>query len=323
MNKLLKIVFVFVFFSFTNIVSASFYTNLKLDKKEVALDDSFHLIIKVTWSWNIDNVTARWIDEFSIFWKKESKSITVINWKREENLNIIFTLKPKNKWDFELWPVVLRTNWKDNIWKEILSLNVWDKSVKADIIKEEIKKEIKETKIIENKPIVKSDDSEVKKESPNELNDIDKNKSLFSWFNFFYVFVILFFIIFYFVINYLLWNRNKEKKEIENNKPKMGQDIIIKLKLEKLKKNIKNLNKAEFYSVLNLLFREYFEFLWIEKASKMTYKELNETTLKDEKIFSVFKKSYYSEFDKRDDNKDSRKDLINKFIKRIEKDLQI
>ena len=70
-----------------------------------------------TW-WQIIVKNIKWIENFNIVWQSQSQSsstsIVSINWKTQQKTittyNITLSLKPKNSWEFTLWPTIVSIN---------------------------------------------------------------------------------------------------------------------------------------------------------------------------------------------------------------------
>ena len=116
-----------------------------------------------------------------------------------------------------------------------------------------------------------------------------------SWFN--YWFLIIFF---WFIIIYFIFINKKSKKK----------NIISEILL---------LNSNDLtYKKIDTIFREYFEFIWINKAFSKTLEEFKCDNIKKE-IISLFEKNYKMQFSSKLQNKKQNDDILNDF-KNILKD---
>ena len=128
------------------------------------------------------------------------------------------------------------------------------------------------------------------------MNDIYWIK-LFDVFWFNYWFLIIFF---WFLIIYLIFI----KKKIKNNNI-ISQ--ILSLKSNDLT-----------YKKIDTIFREYFEYIWINKAFSKTLEEFKGDNIKKE-IISLFEKNYKMQFSLKVQNKKQNENILNDF-KNILKD---
>ena len=134
---------------------------------------------------------------------------------------------------------------------------------------------------------------------------IDLNKYLL------YQFIIIFLLVLLVVYNKFYVNKKIIVKNIIDEKWKRIKTLIISLK--KLKKNIENYSKSDFYHELNLFFREYFSILDVKNSDTLTLKELKQIIL-DKELIILFEKSYLNEFNDKRDTINTRLDIIDKLV---------
>ncbi len=332
MKNGLKIIFWIILFFVTGL-AFGFDIDFQVDKKEVDLSDMINLDIIITWTWEIDWVDVFWADGFFVVWENQSNINLDINWVKNTQFKIKLALRPKLVGEYQVWPVTL-VSWVEKIeWDETFKIkvtdnrNLWavnslqndiDKEIDDEVIQKKIDEEVEKAK---QRVMELYDEDKGKKEvevsgwtgEVEDINDIDWVKSSFWKVSFIFIPIVLFFVVFHFVMNYFL--SKKESVVVVREKPSVK--ALLKLKLNKLKKKSGDLSRAEFYAVLNMLFREYFEYLWEENATKKTFEELEDTDLKDKKIFELFKESYFSEFNNSEDSIDSRGEVVDEFIAMI------
>ncbi len=306
-NKLKIILWIILFFT-TNLVLA-LDVDFNVDKKELTMSDNLTINVIITWTWNMDNIDIWWIENFSLVWQNQSNITSDVNWTKQSYLNMRLVFSPMLTWEHEIWPITLR------LWDE--EIKKWDKTIKINVTNNQ-----KQTTNTNNK-IQKVTDYDNQKQTINdgsgiteELNDIDPVKTSIWKFVLIPILIILFFIIFYFLLKHFLKQEEKEEELKVEIKEIDGKEVL-KSKLNRVKEKVNDLSKTNFYSILNTLFREYFEYLWIEKASKMTYDELKDTTLKDKEIFKLFEKSYFKEFDNSEDDSKIRLEIVDEFMEKM------
>lgn len=119
------------------ITKAYFDWNINIDKKNIDINETINLNISIKtdiW-WNIEISEIKWLDNFDIIWQSQSQSsstqVEIINWKSETKTFIShileLTLRPKSKWDFEIWPASIK-NWNNEIVTNSIKVKVsWDK----------------------------------------------------------------------------------------------------------------------------------------------------------------------------------------------------
>lgn len=126
-----------------------------------------------------------------------------------------------------------------------------------------------------------------------------------------YQFIIIFLLVLLVVYNKLYVNKKIIVNNIIDEKWKRRKTLIISLK--KLRKNIENYSKSDFYHELNWFFREYFSILDVKNSDTLTLKELKQTIL-DKELIILFEKSYINEFNDKRDIINTRLDIIDKLV---------
>ena len=275
--------------------------DISTDKDIYFLDDIINLRIDLDsdkiLSFNLKNIV--WIENFDILHKSSSSSFQIVNWEKKSNVSFIFSLLPKDVWNFSLWPVFLKN---------------WNNELESNVIKIKVEKKEKSIKnLIDSK----------NNENLEDIHDIETVR--FFWFNDFILYFVLlffFFILFFFILNKYfkkIESENKASLQKENFYDKNLLNIISRLK--KLKESSSILEKKDFYEKLNLIFRDYFKFSWIKLAENMSLNELYNyaSQIVNWKVvwLDIFKKSYFYEFNNNKDNLEDRKKIIDDFINLI------
>ncbi len=111
------------------------------------------------------------------------------------------------------------------------------------------------------------------------------------------------------------WSKKAEEMIVEEHFDPV--DIIYK-KLQVLKKESHVISKDIFYKEVNDIFREYFVLLWVSGAFQSTLKELEKSWLPNE-LLVLFKRCYYQEFSLSLNSMNDREDIIEDFIKILQK----
>lgn len=271
---------------------------LNIDKKEINIGDSFTLSFSLDSSWNklnIKKIHIDWVEKFVKKWQSQNEQIVMINGEMKAKINYDISFEALSEWDYTIWPVKLETeSW--SISSDILNLHIW-KWQKKWLIQTQ-----KDTNI---------------------FNDV---KEVEAWYGFFEIFIFLlfisfFFVWFYFVLRYFLSHEDKKIPEQKKEKVEKIEDknLFWKNKILELRTKKGVLSREEFYTLLSLLLREYFEKVFlISGASKMTLKEIKKQLMskKEEEILYIFESVYYTLFDeKEDDSQEKREKLLKEFEK--------
>jgi hypothetical protein len=112
----------------------AFDANLQLDKTEVNINDYINLRVEISsteW-WEIWITNIEWLEKFDLISQSQSQSsstsMVIINWKTQSEtkstINLDLTLKPKNKWEFTIWPAVLE-EWTWKVLTNTVKVKVW------------------------------------------------------------------------------------------------------------------------------------------------------------------------------------------------------
>lgn len=281
MKKVKLLLLAFLFLPFC--VNANVNLNIDVKEDNVIINKpfNFNLNINFTSTWEIQLVDIKWLERFKKIWQSSSTSTKIINGEREDSYILSYTLFPEFVWDFVLWPAIIKVE-DQIIQSNTLSLNVWEKQEEKNIISQT--DDIKPIKYLDN---------------------------ILSYFDFFIpLLIFILWILFYFF--------TREKKEVSTEVKKetlINKKKLLLINLDNLKLSLNN-EKSLFYWELNLYFREYFCLLWINQAHFLTLKELKKENIKQE-LLNLFIKSYYNEFNDKEDEEENRLKLIDDFIKII------
>lgn len=191
MKKFLIIIGIFLF---QNIVFWDF--NLVVENEKIGISENFQLKINIdeknnSKSWN-KKIEIVWIEKFDVLWQSHQSKFSNINWKITSLQVLILTLRPKEKWEFELWPVKIL--WSDEkIFSNKVKIFVdWEKNFLWN-----------NWNFVKNKNLEKI----LKNDLKDEKIDFEKNNLLFQFISF----LILFFWLLFFqrsnLINFFKKNK--------------------------------------------------------------------------------------------------------------------
>ncbi|QFR39079.1 hypothetical protein A9Q91_02485 [Candidatus Gracilibacteria bacterium 28_42_T64] len=125
-------------------------------------------------------------------------------------------------------------------------------------------------------------------------------------------------IIYSLFLKYLQDNKGSKKAEEMIVEEHFDPVDIIYKKLQVLKKESHVISKDIFYKEVNDIFREYFVLLGVSGAFQSTLKELEKSGLPNE-LLVLFKRCYYQEFSLSLNSMNDREDIIEDFIKILQK----
>lgn len=306
---------------------------INTQKKQYDLNENILVNIEISSeeNWNISIENIAWIDNFSQYGSSQSQEIININGKISTKNYAELILRAKQEWIYNIWPIEIRNN-EETIESNQVEITVWETENLQNIDEYNEKENIsEENKNLEENNSEKNNISqEVTSQNTEKWeNNADEKKILenfieskkleinYKKFSYYSIWVILFFILFYlFIIKYL---ENKPKKEIKKiivEKPEFSQDDFKKQlvnKLSDLENKSEWLSKNDFYTQLNLIFREYFEFLWIQNCYIKSYWDFKKDAI-EQKLFWMFEKSYFEEFSATQDSQVQRKQMIMNFM---------
>lgn len=292
------VLFICIFFSSFLWVFADFI-EISVDKKTLNVWEKFVINIENNIEWNdwVEFVSLWGIDNFDIFSRSQSIATQIINGESKSVKVLQLWVIAKEEWMFTLWPATYK---------------VWDQIIESESVEIQVWTDVKTKTVLEDK----NDNLWIKDSGENNFIDSKKLEISISKFSFFWISIVVFFLVFYYILTKFFQSNqqwNNWKKEVENTEENILQNDKFLEKLEKLSLEWEYLEKDEFYSQLNEIFREYFEYIWVENAFTKTLKELQNDNI-PEKVFAMFEKSYYEEFNENIDSSAQRKQMIMNFM---------
>lgn len=292
------VLFICIFFSSFLWVFAD-SIEISVDKKTLNVWETFVINIENNIEWNdwVEFVSLWGIDNFDIFSRSQSIATQIINGESKSVKVLQLWVIAKEEWMFTLWPATYKI-WNQIIESESVEIQVWT--------------DLKTKTVLEDK----NDNLWIKDSEENNFIESKKLEISISKFSFFWISIVVFFLVFYYILTKFFQSNqqwNNWKKEVENTEENILQNDKFLEKLEKLSLEWEYLEKDEFYSQLNEIFREYFEYIWVENAFTKTLKELQDDNI-PEKVFAMFEKSYYEEFNENIDSSAQRKQMIMNFM---------
>lgn len=303
-NSIIKNVIIFLFIFLLSYFSVFAEINIELTSSNtwITLEDEFELEVKIISDFDFEwgEIKIVWLDSFYQTAQKNFSQFTNINWETKQIQTIQIWFYPNKIWNFIIWPAI--------IWE-------WENEIKSNTIKIKVSDFISK-KLENNEENIDLssvwNENNLEEKNEEELKDIEKfNYSIYD-FNYVFLIVLLLLILLY------IYN----KKDISNfiskddNKPKIDFEKIIITKLKNLKKESNITQKNLFFEELNLIFREYFKYIWIKDSHIKTFEELFKD-IENKNILSLFKESYYNEFNSLKEDSKKRIKLIDDFIKEI------
>jgi hypothetical protein len=292
------VLFICIFFSSFLWVFAD-SIEISVDKKTLNVWETFVINIENNIEWNdwVEFVSLWGIDNFDIFSRSQSIATQIINGESKSVKVLQLWVIAKEEWMFTLWPATYK---------------VWDQIIESESVEIQVWTDVKTKTVLEDK----NDNLWIKDSGENNFIDSKKLEISISKFSFFWISIVVFFLVFYYILTKFFQSNQQWsnwKKEVENTEENILQNDKFLEKLEKLSLEWEYLEKDEFYSQLNEIFREYFEYIWVENAFTKTLKELQNDNI-PEKVFAMFEKSYYEEFNENIDSSAQRKQMIMNFM---------
>ena len=289
--------------------------NIRITEQKVAIWEPFDLLIEIksdSDKWiKVNKIT--WLDKFTILSSFSSDNIQVINWNISFIKNLKYWLKANQEWNYVIWPVIV------NDWVKTLNSNIVNISVVEFINFQKSNNNQDDNPNINKKNNInfeindnKKDNSDIDQE---DINSIKYIKMLYKDFLFIPIYIFVFLLLVYMILKKYIKIDNKQvKKKIINISENQNHELIKKLRT--ISNKIESLSKKEFYLELNNLFRKYFEINWINWSFKLTLKELKEKNI-NKNILNLFEESYFHEFSPKITRIETRKRIIENFIKTL------
>ncbi len=320
-------------------ISQLFALDIEINTQKKQYDLNENIIVNIEVSsqenWNISIENIAWLENFSQYGSSQKQETTIINGEVSTKSFVELILRANEEWIYSIWPVEVK-NTEEIIESNQVEITVWESqkiqqnndTISPDNFWENNNSQENNNtqENISEKNNISEDTSENTKIWENNsdekklLENFIESKKLeinYKKFSYYSIWVILFFILFYlFIIKYL---ENKPKIEIKKiivEKPEFSQDDFKKQlinKLSDLENKSEWLSKNEFYAQLNLIFREYFEYLWIQNCYIKSYWDFKKDVI-EQKLFWMFEKSYFEEFSATQDSLVQRKQMIMNFM---------
>ncbi len=289
---------------------------IQTDKNTYNLDENIILQIEIS-SDNSNDISIEnifWLENFSQIGSSQRQETSIINGEINTKKIIELILRANEDGEYNIWPIEIKSE-DDFFESNWVTLTVWE----SEITQQNNQNTSQEDNNPENNSQVSTSQENNISETDLMENFIESKKIEINYkkFSYYSVGIILFFILFYlFIIKFLENKPKKQQKEIIIEQPKISQEDFIQklwIKLTQLEKQSELLSKNEFYKQLNLIFRNYFEYLWVENAYTKTYSDLKWDNI-EKKLFWMFEKSYFEEFSSAWDELTQRKQMIMNFM---------
>jgi len=219
MIKKILWLFIFIVLFISSMLNVfAFEASLTLDKEKVDINDYINMKVEInslSW-WQIWITSIEWIDNFNIISQSQSQnssnSIIIVNGKTQSKvktiLNLNLVLKAKNKWEYNIWPAILKRD-KEEVKTNIVKVTVsWDKlfinnnHLNINQVNPGVKKE--------KSPIVIPEDTTINTYNNIKQKKFNDNKTLYL----FLLVIILIWLGGYFFRNY--YKNNKKQKEFNS-----------------------------------------------------------------------------------------------------------
>ena len=315
--KIMKKIFfvISVFFLWFWISFSETTIELKSDKEVYSIDENISIEIDLKSSENKNlELNLEWLDNFKITSRRQSKSITNINWQTSSNFSFLLSMLAENNWKYTIWPV--RTNsWliESNTieieiqWERIMINNNFPKNASNNSwnsTKEDVNQNIDEIDL----------SSSDKKEVNNkvfwvyweEMNDVYENKKYFLVI----LYLLISLLIFIYLLSFIFKNiKNKGKKVINTPLKVEKKDINYNKLISSLKTKYLKEKKDIFYHELSKIFRVFLDDkieFWLSNKSFTEVK----VSLKNKSIIELYEKIYFPEYNNESDSEDVRIELI-------------
>ena len=274
MNRKILKLFIIIWL-FTTLIwnTFAFESTLKVDKKEVALNDYINLTLDISsyeW-WQVWIKNIKWIENFDIINKgqsqKSSSSVVIINWKTETKtksiINLNFTLKPKVKWEFNIWPAILEKD-KQEVTTNIVSVKVWWKSLNPNTV--------------QNNSIINLWNNINNK--TDTIKNIEKKEFYDKWIYLLIIVLLITWAWYYFLLKKNNIINKKQEKDLENNNIKTNSkqnknNNEIDFEKQNIEIKYPSLDDKDFLNKIDNIFREkIFKIYNIKNIKNLTFEEI-------------------------------------------------
>lgn len=268
MKKIFTILILFLFFFYPVF---AYEAEISVNNEKVLLSDNFKLSINIK---NVDNLEEiqiskiNWIDNFEVLWTNQSNRVfsqsKVVNGKIEEQRETAtlfeFILKPKNIWEFSLWPISF-----DN-WVEKKDTNI----VKINVLKDEV--EVKNDLPENTNYSLPVDEFSWK----NNIND-DKDGILF------FILIALFILLVLMIFLQTLRNK-RDIDNLENSNKNTGCEDFLEENLNNLDFDINSKNfVSDIENVLKIKINKKYN---ISHENKSLWEMIENTDFEDKELLN-------------------------------------
>ena len=334
--KKIKYIFWFILwiwlFFISSIVYAESSIRLNIDKQEIDVQEIVELRVDISLEnqTNSVEIVIPGVDDFIILWQSQSQSVTNSNWVISQNFVFLLSLKWREAWDYEIWPINI-----GNISSNTLDLKItweqifiwWQLDTGAQLRREEIEKQaqqiseqiaeeyLQQLEEEKNKEIIEDNATKV---VPEDFKDIKKisHISPLSWKNSFFI-ILFFWVLFILYKLYIIfiW-KLEEKQNIEEEEIIIQQNTIIlqtdfQSVLQDIEAHYIDTKKEVFYGKLGSLMRTYFDEKIESGLSSKTFWELKEQIKSYPSLSNTYEKIYFPEYNLEQDNNEQRIEIIN------------
>ena len=301
--KYLIVWVILLFFSLQNVFAIT--ARIVIENKSVDIGDFVKLRLELEsnkW-WEIKIWEIKWLDKFELVWQAQSQSSSVntiiVNWETKAETKTVhyldLTLKPKEKWEFILWPAKI-IDWTEQLQTNEVKINItWDKLfINNNHLPVWNNQNNKKT--YENKDIDISKDDEDDFENDIIKKDFTSNSDM--------LYILLWLVaIFWLIIYFILKNNKGLLEEFRENS------------LKKIKKNNEYINKnseTKNNEYINKNHNHNNDIIDFEKESKknIIFPDINDDDFIN-KIDEILKQKLYIKYKIKDIKNKTYENIIN------------
>ena len=246
--------------------------SLNVNKTKININNPFQLTIQINSdkNGNIQIKDIKWLNNFKIIWQSQyqtySSSLVNINWNIKQkittNYNVVFTLLPKNKWDFTLWPAIISFN--NKIYKtNKVQITVYGTKTPNIMLNNQPITNLNNNLSIQNPSINNTQPSwfVTKSLSKANFNQTNQNDNQQSSNNFILYFIFVLILLGIWILAYL-FKLNKQNKILQKNNQDIKETITEDINID-----LKDLPKERFLDKFALKY-------WIENINSKTFSEI-------------------------------------------------
>lgn len=290
MKKL--ILTILILFSFTHSVFADVDLKMSIPENEIEVNSTFQVEIEILNDSDNELLLKSfdWTDYYQHLWTSHSQQVSINNDIVNKKELMVFSFVPEKTWEFILWPVVF-TDWENDFQSNTGSIVI--KNTEENLINIENSETLEDNMYFDFKIFITI---------------------------LYIIFWILFIWLFYFIL--MKYFNNKVNQEIKINKNLEKEEKNNFWIEKKIINTLNNFNKEEeiedFYKKIQLLSRSYFEAKWLDFAFQKTFEEI-EKSIENNELKNIFKEVYYGEFKNKVPSLKEQNDIIERFLKFLQK----